>query len=307
MSDTIINNIRDIIKASCESFLSHITEEGFDESREFEEYYKDFSEHNCSTRILRMMKAVQQLENMLPSEQKQEKKKRTKTKIDVNKPKKPLNAYLIFCKENQKIIREENPELGAKDIMKKMGEIWKSLDADEKNKYNNKASLDKDRYQEEVKDYIPNSSEENVEKKDTKVEKTKRAPTAYNNFCKEKTKELKQLHPERKSSDNLKEASRMWKELNDEEKERYKNPTNKEENKSTPPLPKSKIETSKPQKIMKKIIRSETEEDNDNDLVEKNEKKTDKTKVSKPKKIMKKLSPQKNVVDEESDDELVDE
>jgi len=307
MSNTIIiENIRDIIKSTCESFLSHIIEKGFDEEVEFEEYYKEFSEDICSTRKLRYMRAVQELEKMLsPPEQKEEKKKRkTKSKTEENKPKKPLNAYLIFCKENQKTIREQNSDLGAKDVMRKMGEIWKSLDTDEKKKYSDRATSDKERYNKEMEGFKPEPNNEIEEKKDTKIEKPKKAPTAYNNFCKQKTQELKQLHPDRKSSENLKEASRMWKDLSDEEKEKYKNMGDEEKNKE-------KDKKIKPKKIMKKITHPHSQDEVESDdepianFAEKKSMEKNKNESSKPKKIMKKI-----VIPDteaESDDELVDE
>ena len=40
------------------------------------------------------------------------------------KPKKCLSAYMIFVKETRPTIVNQFPELGALDIMKKVGEMW---------------------------------------------------------------------------------------------------------------------------------------------------------------------------------------
>jgi hypothetical protein len=42
----------------------------------------------------------------------------------LKKPKKCLSAYMIFVKETRPSIVEKHPELGALDIMKKVGELW---------------------------------------------------------------------------------------------------------------------------------------------------------------------------------------
>jgi hypothetical protein len=42
----------------------------------------------------------------------------------LKKPKKCLSAYMIFVKETRPSIVKKHPELGALDIMKKVGELW---------------------------------------------------------------------------------------------------------------------------------------------------------------------------------------
>ena len=42
----------------------------------------------------------------------------------LKKPKKCLSAYMIFVKETRPSIVLKYPELGALDIMKKVGELW---------------------------------------------------------------------------------------------------------------------------------------------------------------------------------------
>jgi hypothetical protein len=43
---------------------------------------------------------------------------------NLKKPKKCLSAYMIFVKETRPSIVIDNPELGALDIMKKVGQLW---------------------------------------------------------------------------------------------------------------------------------------------------------------------------------------
>ncbi len=50
-------------------------------------------------------------------------------------PKGKPQAYPMYVKEQMKIFKEENNDLKSKDIMKLIGQKWKSLDSDEKKKY----------------------------------------------------------------------------------------------------------------------------------------------------------------------------
>lgn len=55
-------------------------------------------------------------------------------------PKKAPTPYIMFVQENMKIIKEENPTLPGKDIMRKVCEKWKSITDEEKQKYQDKCA-----------------------------------------------------------------------------------------------------------------------------------------------------------------------
>lgn len=55
--------------------------------------------------------------------------------------------------------------------------------------------------------------------------KQKKAPSPYNNFVSEKIKELKHADSNKTARELMLEAAKLWKELPDEEKEKYKTPT----------------------------------------------------------------------------------
>jgi|DEB0MinimDraft_12_1074336.scaffolds.fasta_scaffold12448_4 hypothetical protein len=62
---------------------------------------------------------------------------------------------MIFVKETRPTIVNQNPELGALDIMKKVGELWQLLRSqkDGIKYFENKAKNDKDRYLDEQKEF----------------------------------------------------------------------------------------------------------------------------------------------------------
>lgn len=63
------------------------------------------------------------------------KAKGTKGKKDKDAPKGATSAYMFFCADERKRLKEEDPSLDFKTIGKKMGENWKALDEDSKAKY----------------------------------------------------------------------------------------------------------------------------------------------------------------------------
>jgi hypothetical protein len=71
-------------------------------------------------------------EGVIPTEtiKKKEEKKKEET------PKK-VNGYIVFCKKNRQNFKKSNPELGPKEITKKLAESWKELSEDEKESYRN--------------------------------------------------------------------------------------------------------------------------------------------------------------------------
>lgn len=81
--------------------------------------------------------------------------KRTKQK-DPNGPKRPTNAYLIFCDlEKEKIKKElESKTPGVtSDLSKALTEAWKSLDGEGRKPYYSLYEEDKGRYQRELDAY----------------------------------------------------------------------------------------------------------------------------------------------------------
>ena len=47
----------------------------------------------------------------------------------------PMNAFLIFCKRHRRLVREKNPHLDNRSVTRILGELWATLPADEKASY----------------------------------------------------------------------------------------------------------------------------------------------------------------------------
>ena len=79
--------------------------------------------------------------------------KLTKKRRDPNAPKAVSNAYMIFCKARRGELKQENPELPFGKIGAKLGEIWRMMTPEEKKPYEDRATVDRERYRKEMLDY----------------------------------------------------------------------------------------------------------------------------------------------------------
>jgi hypothetical protein len=87
--------------------------------------------------------------------------KKTKKKKASDEPKKGKSAYIFFCADERPIVKEENPEMPAKEILAELGARWKKLSDKDKEKYNQLAAEDKLRFEEEKKNYVPKDEDPN--------------------------------------------------------------------------------------------------------------------------------------------------
>jgi len=86
---------------------------------------------------------------MVKADTKSRKVRGGKKAKDPNTPKKAQSAYMIFCNENRPIVKEENPDAKFGEMGKLLGAKWKELSEEGKKPYNDKAELDKVRYEKE--------------------------------------------------------------------------------------------------------------------------------------------------------------
>ncbi len=79
--------------------------------------------------------------------------KSRKKRKDPNAPKRATNAYMVFCRERRASLKEERPDLQFGKLGAKLGEMWRTMSAEEKRPYESRASGDRDRYKAEMGSY----------------------------------------------------------------------------------------------------------------------------------------------------------
>ncbi|CAG62781.1 uncharacterized protein GVI51_M10483 [Nakaseomyces glabratus] len=82
---------------------------------------------------------------------------------DPNMPKRPTNAYLLFCEMNKEKIKEG----GSVDVTKDLTESWKNLSEQERKPYYRLYNEDRERYQAEMEAYNKKSKTEDAGKEDS--------------------------------------------------------------------------------------------------------------------------------------------
>ncbi|XP_055953658.1 uncharacterized protein LOC129989272 [Argiope bruennichi] len=158
-------------------------------------------------------------------------------------PKKPLTAYMIYCKDNRKELLKEHPTLTSTEQIKKLAAQWNSLSLAMKEPYENKARESTVLYGEAHKRYYENLTEEQrheiaiakAEKKEArrllKLKKALRetgipkSPVpAYALFVQSqaKDKDIKD------AAEFIKEAAEKWKTLSEAEKKKFEEQAHKE-------------------------------------------------------------------------------
>ena len=149
-------------------------------------------------------------------------------------PKRPMSAYLYFCKEKRAEVKEENPNMKATEITSELGRLWHEVkETEEVEQYNELAKADRARYNAEVpkeekeekpkkkkKAQVESDDGENKEEKPKKKRVTKkggpkRPKSAYLYFCEEKRAEVKEENPEMKPTEVTSELGRLWNKIKD--------------------------------------------------------------------------------------------
>lgn len=72
---------------------------------------------------------------------------------DPKAPKKPLQPYVLFCKDNRETVVKQNPGITFGDIGKMLGKMWADMPEANKAKYLELAEKDKLRYEQEIAAY----------------------------------------------------------------------------------------------------------------------------------------------------------
>ncbi|EDW77123.1 uncharacterized protein Dwil_GK22092 [Drosophila willistoni] len=115
-------------------------------------------------------------------EKKHKEKERTKKptkKKDDNKPKRATTAFMLWLNETREQIKRDSPGIKVTEIAKKGGEMWKELK--DKSKWENLAAKDKQRYQDEMKNYKPEASGSGDGDKSSKKRKSDVSPSKKSN------------------------------------------------------------------------------------------------------------------------------
>jgi len=98
------------------------------------------------------------------------KKKPKKKKKDPNAPKKGMSAFMLFSIATRPTLKAENPSASFGDLAKLVGKSFKSLSEKELKKWQDKAAIDKKRYEKQMANYQKAPSSESEQSEEEAVE-----------------------------------------------------------------------------------------------------------------------------------------
>lgn len=79
--------------------------------------------------------------------------KQGKPKKDPNAPKRAMTAFMLFSNASRAKVKEDNPGISFGELGKKMGELYKKLTPEEREKFDGLNNKDKERYKKEMAAY----------------------------------------------------------------------------------------------------------------------------------------------------------
>jgi len=156
---------------------------------------------------------------------------------DPDAPKRPASAYILFCKDARKEIKEANPKMKNTEIVKEMAAQWNNLSDKKKKKYTKVADIEKAKYAELKEAYLkehPEAVKPKKAKADGKERKPRRkrekdepkpAKKAKSFFNKDNRAEVKQElagdDGKADSKEVTKRLAKLWKDMNVKDREPY--------------------------------------------------------------------------------------
>ena len=191
-------------------------------------------------------------DNQEQSSKKSKKKKKAK---DPNAPKRNVSAYLHFSSAKRGDVKESQPDLSFGEITKVVTASWKALSVEERVPWDEKAAVDKERYEEELAAYkdseqalnwqaqmaaeegekqsnsVSNSdknakekikkkseTKEKSKKKKSKKQQVKKPMSAHMHFSLANRADVKECQPDLSASEVTSTVATNWKALSADER-----------------------------------------------------------------------------------------
>jgi len=158
-------------------------------------------------------------------------KKSTKEETKDSKiPKRAWPAFFFFQKEKRLTLKKDNPTLSQKELVSKLGEMWRGLSDVQKKPYIDQERKDKARYMKEKEEFsktaktLPgNKSKSKKNNLKGTQQKPKRAWPPFFFFQEARREGLKEENPTLNHKEIVSKLGEEWRTLTDEQKRPYVN------------------------------------------------------------------------------------
>ncbi|CAL1599450.1 unnamed protein product [Knipowitschia caucasica] len=195
--------------------------------------FGDFSSENCRDKwqeIMQRLRKIKTLTELIVDAQFAIENSQIKIDPKMELPKKPVSANALYFAENKSLLKELNPHMNSRELMKFANDCYKKLPSENKVKYVQKVQKAKREYQAKIcvwneenkrkrmePDEERDSQRSNISEKQQQEEPVKHPLNGYNLFCRDQ-KALLSGVPQREIPSVW---SQRWKELSPEEKKKY--------------------------------------------------------------------------------------
>ena len=184
---------------------------------------------DCSKSKYDLFKELHKIGDVKNRELPKRKKRYPKSK---GAPKHPLSSYTHFLNDHRERVREDSPDMSNKELNKKLASEWSQLGQEEKQKYVERADLDKKRYHHEFLEYQKTDNyKEFISQKEAAKNGIKgkiRGPGApkwplsgYAHFLNDHREEVRKEWPDMPFKEISKKLNQKWSLLGQEEKQKY--------------------------------------------------------------------------------------
>uniref|UniRef100_A0A452RD49 HMG box domain-containing protein n=1 Tax=Ursus americanus TaxID=9643 RepID=A0A452RD49_URSAM len=131
-------------------------------------------------------------------------------KGDPKKLRGKMSSYAFFVQTCQEEHKKKQPDASVNfsEFSKKHSEMWKTMSAKDKGKFEDTAKADKAHNEREMKTYIPSKEETKKNPKDPSAHFS--PPSAFSLFCSEYRPKVKGEHPSLLINDVAKKLGEMW-------------------------------------------------------------------------------------------------
>lgn len=232
-------------------------------------------------------------QNRSKSEGKKSKKEESK---DIKQPKRSWPAFFFFQNETRSDIKKNNPELSQKDLVSKLGEVWRGLSEEEKKPYFDQERKDKARYMKEKEEYskvtknIPGNKTKGRKGKQKTVKLgPKRAWPPFFFYQEQRREDLKKENPNLNHKEIVSKLGEEWRGLSEKEKHPFVEKSASDQKRYE--VEKKEYQSSLPEEQKQDISNNKAKSSTKNPTANSKEKVQEKAKSKKAKKTKKAVKP----------------
>jgi len=137
-----------------------------------------------------------------------------------------MTAYAYFVQACREELKKRHPDqaVAFTEFSRSCAQRWKAMSAQEKAPFQNQAEVDKQRFNAEMRTYVPQDAGRKrggKRKRSKDPNAPKRSLSAFFWFCNDERPKIRGMNPEYTVGDVAKELGRMWAQVDPQTRERY--------------------------------------------------------------------------------------